>query len=498
MEWYVNDEGGVPANVNGSQGIVAGSGNTQINNWQPKQPLDLVALSQLSPYVVLTRLEGVPHDDLVDFFAKASPGDTAEVLRIFLEADEPKGVAILADINPRKSADLIASVAALAKPSSWLKLLPVATEEIARKAVELKWAYQGNRGHLERKGPWYVRRYGNGRVYWHASYGTHGVSEAIGACFTADEFYNLRRTTETFPAGDEEAAPPSPYGTNGISQSFVDGTKIYSSKFGTFALRGLNRDTYEDEGGSAGWLGFPTDSFAWEVESDGLQCFEGGVVCEHSRFQNKSFAVRRAVRGTLADLRRHLIESRPLRGCSFVDAYPVSKETPAAASAYGYPGSFQDFQCEWNLHLHMRSFIQRSDQPGVVEEITEYEPPPLRFSVYISKIYRPQIIPHKILEYYRAMGAEASWLGYPVTSGYPFDDPGIQYFEGGLIFWRDGAVPISIRRARKDVRSQDHSDLGYLVTEEEFIGDGSDRIQFFEHGTVILRDGKREIWPCPD
>ena len=41
--------------------------------------------------------------------------------------------------------------------------------------------------------------------------------------------------------------------------------------------------------------------------------------------------------------------------------------------------------------------------------------------------------------------------------------------------------------------------LDFPLTEEQLVGaDGADRIQFFEGGVVTYRDGKYEVWMRPD
>lgn len=465
-------------NASGTQGVQVGTGNFQYNAWTTKTPLDPASLSALNPHAVLKRLEGMPHDDFVDIFAKATPGDVAEVLKALLEADESKVVAVLADINPRKATELIAPAAASA---SWLEALPSAAEEIARKAVELKWVYQGNARHLERYYAGYARRYKNGRVYWHSNYGAHGVSETIDA-YLKTAYYRLG-----FPVSDEEAAPPSPYGTSGTRQSFATAI-VYSSKHGVYSVGNDFRKAYESEGGSAGWLGFPVyfpllDSRPGPVPLSPedffpsmLQRFEGGVIYSTpSGTREGAFAVRSNVVRALS---------------SVLDFYPVSKETPAGVSTYGTSGHVQHFLI---------------DRPQVTRRRRSTAAYRGEFAVYSSTEYGAVAILPEVWGCYRDMGAEASWLGFPVESGTigpPRRSSVVQAFEGGTIYWRRSRSAIAVPRAFNEVISEDLSRLrerlGFPVTEEWSIdASGINRIQFFENGVVTLRNGKREIWLRP-
>jgi hypothetical protein len=68
----------------------------------------------------------------------------------------------------------------------------------------------------------------------------------------------------------------------------------------------------------------------------------------------------------------------------------------------------------------------------------------------------------------------------------------------------DGNVQVNLfpgDRRPMELISQDDEikqRLGLPVSEDQPIGaDGSGRIQFFDNGTVTLRDGEREIWLRP-
>ena len=167
-------------NVSG-QGTQVGSGNTQCNTWGQRPPLDPVALAALAPHTAVARLQRESYDDLVDFFARAAPGDVSEILQVLLETDARLATAVLGDISPRKSQDLINTVQTRIQGMGYLHRLPDTALEIARKAAALRWV---DAGHLEFSGPSYFRKFNGGRVFWTAG---SGVCATVGAM---DAYYS--------------------------------------------------------------------------------------------------------------------------------------------------------------------------------------------------------------------------------------------------------------------------------------------------------------------
>lgn len=124
------------------------------------------------------------------------------------------------------------------------------------------------------------------------------------------------------------------------------------------------------------------------------------------------------------------------------------------------------------------------------------------------------IIDRAILNYYRNMGAEASWIGFPVkgssrlifTTGVgdasSHEAYRMQDFEGGAIYWRSNIGAIAVPKVLNELIARDAGGLGKRLglprAEEQSIGgSGTDRIQFFDNGVVTLRNGKHEIWLRP-
>jgi hypothetical protein len=299
----VADKGDAPAgiNVNGGQGVQIGSGSAQYNTWNAKSALDAASLSRLAPHTALTRLQAMPHDDLVDLFASASPGDVTEVLTAFLLADEAKAIAVLADISARQAAALIA----LLPVSRWLRELPHANEGIERKAMELRWAYQGKIGHLEAFYKGYARGYKLGRIFW-----THtrnsATAEVISVRTSVEQILSASHVIAgCMPASNESTAFRSKFGRSGRFQYFdhVGPDQSYASipdapgdlaVFSTdncmTVLNGYIWRCYHQMGGAASWLGFPNDHGGPAAPGYERQSFEGGVI--YSRDQSSAIAVR--------------------------------------------------------------------------------------------------------------------------------------------------------------------------------------------------------------
>jgi hypothetical protein len=202
--------GEVPANANVSgQGIQIGTGNNQYNAWMPKVPLDPAVLGALSPHTAVARLQQLPHDELVDFFARASPDDVVEILGVFSRDDLAKLVTTLADLNRRKATELIRAIG-----TSRIDRLPEAAQAIARKAASLRWT---DAGPLEHFDTGYARRYKNGRVFWSHEFGTRTT---VGVM---DEYCTAHDLTWGFPTDDQKTVRSSSSLTDAILQKFEFG-----------------------------------------------------------------------------------------------------------------------------------------------------------------------------------------------------------------------------------------------------------------------------------
>jgi uncharacterized protein with LGFP repeats len=435
--------------VSDGQGVLVGTGGTQVNNWGQRPPLDPSWLSALNPHAAVARLQQLTHDDLVDFFARATPDDAGEILGFFLQSDEPKVVAVLGDINRRKAMQLIGPITV---PGSYLAELPEASEAIARKAAQLRWT---DAGPMLRFSEGYGRKYKAGHVFHAVGIGTFATLGAIDEYCTANDFrFGL-------PTGNDITTPSSLLGPGNARQSFESGT-VYSSFRGTFFVQGVADERYTDEGGIDSWLGFPTgeaDVSSFATSQD----FKNGTIYSYMDDGPESFAVRPDVKQAVAGIR---------------EFRPVSVEVGVVSST-GTKGSVQHFQ------------VQRKS--GICST-----------AVYTSQTYGAVGVELGIWGYYSNLGEEKSWLGFPAKPGKGLSLPGcgVQYFEEGLIYWQPEKNPIAVSLAIISWIAKDNAirgRLGFPVSEEGPAGaDGSGRIQFFEKGVVTLRDGEREAWLRPD
>jgi hypothetical protein len=430
--------------VSDGQGVQLGSGNTQYNHWAPKPPLDPAALGALNPHTAVARLQQLPHDELVDFFARATLNDLSEIFPTFLESDKARVIETLADINERKAAKLIDTCCV----DAVLVALPEAAKAIARKAVRLRWT---DAGPMERFGEGYARRYKNGRIFWE---GRAGVHVTVGVM---DEYSTASGPRWGVPIGDEETALGSPFGTEGIQQEFQVGT-VYSSKHGVYRV--IEEQCYANEGGSYGWLGFPIGEIEENPRIGNFQNFEGGLIYSGFGDDKVVFTVRRHVADAIAS-------NWAIR--------PFSKETRTTSSS-GLTGGVQDFE-----GLDWETFKAVAYSPEGLDVV---------------------LVSGDILTYYSGLGGQKSWLGFPTSSMDLVSKRAfVQRFEAGAIYLIAGVGPISVSDAFAKLVPDGcapHEVLGFPTSQEQPIGaNDSGRIQFFENGVITLRDGNGEMWVRP-
>src|SRR3984957_4930235 len=405
------------------QGIQIGTGNNQYNAWMPKPPLDPTALSALNPHAAVARLQQVSHDELVDFFAGAAPDDVGEILEVFWLVDQSKIVAALGDISLRKARELIAKDFFEA-----IRDLPEAAQAIVSKAVELKWNAAGL---LEIAEVGYVRKYKEGRVFWSEEF---NVRTTIGVI---DNYWTANGLECDVAIGDQEAAPSSPFRTVGIRQRFEIST-VYSSEHGIFRV--FDTECYKDQDDSEGWLGFPIGEIQDNRPCGVLQNFEGGTIYSFFTDRHQSFAIPREIVAVLPVDRKW----RPISEEAVVRSLSDKGRTVVHFEGEGESGTY-------------------------------------RTAVYWDEVTKPVMVAPQVWEYYNRLGAEKSWLGFPLTIEYGQHlRVGRQDFEEGALYSPSGSDPISVRNAVIEFISRFGHSVGYPVSEEHPMGTGgSDSIQFF-------------------
>jgi hypothetical protein len=400
--------GEVPAvNVSDSQGIQVGTGNTQYNAWVPKQPLDPVALSGLNPHVAVARLQQLPHDELVDFFARAKPGDVSEILGALHEVDVGKFAVVLADISRRKATELMEHSSL---PQAY-KVLPEASEAIAREAARLRWTGAGAM-HVWDSLCRFAREYNDGHIFWSQESGFEITTGSI------DKW--LRKRYVMFATGYQEYSLTSRSGESGIRQVFQGGT-VYSSGLGTFLVR--DDSCYDSEGASGSWLGFPIEEEVRNGSLGQMQRFEAGTVYTRTHYEEypartESFAVE-------AEMASIMSSDRTFR--------PTSRAKTASSSS----GLFQTTQR-----------FEIEEEWGTSET-----------AVYWDGANKPIVVDPQIWDYYSKLGAETSWLGFPINPSKtsPWAGSVQQDFEQGAIYSLPAIGPHAVPNAVRDLIRKDYT-----------------------------------------
>ena len=451
----MEDDGVAPANINvsGSQGVQAGKGNVQ-NNWLLRPPPDVAAFAALSPHAAITRIRALSHDDAVDLFAKAPVRDLAEKVRALLLADEPRAIAILADLDPGKAARLISP---RVDDFPWLADLPAAAEAIAQRAVDLKWHRDAGPRGLEHAAQstkltdGYFRRFKQGHIYWRNAVGkTYAVPGPIAEYHLA----NGGTGELGFPVSEELSQEKGPRGKV-TQQTFEDGY-IVSSGYGTYWIPATLAAVHQV------WLGFPVS--AVETRNGvAVQRFEGGFVYSSDE---GTFTV-------CAEVADHVMHWPPIP--DEMDPRPISDDTDWRP--------ISDEECVNSSRTTGR--VQRFKHASGVEA-----------AVYSSSNTGVHDVTGPPLALYERLGGTDSNLGLPTSDSIGFEYGWSQEFEYGAIYGRIGCDPVAVPSETEQLVSS--GQLGWPVSEERALSGNADvSIQFFEYGVVTLRDGKREIWLRP-
>jgi hypothetical protein len=447
--------------VRDTAGVVVGDHAVQTNvhyhtaEPQERHHLNAATLLTVSPHVAVQDIRLMPHRGAVFLLGSASLKYLTPVLKLLLHIDEPRLVALLADVNSTRTPALISP---LAQDAPWLEQLPTAVEAIAQEALRLKW--EGNRApkYLERVrsstgAEGYVRRYPFQRyrdipIYWQPGHGTSHTAGLIGE----------RYDDEGGPAGllglpvEPLFVGRSPFSPNGSWQRFERGG-IYASARGVHTVTGTLVDTYRATDGQRGYLGFPVAGRR-KIAMGWVQKFEGGNIYEPD--DGEAIAVRSAMIDELL---------------SEWEFAPVSPESDAPASPQGTAGRMQRFQAD------------DGDTAAVYEST-----------------HGAYAVPPEMYPFHDGLGGTASRLGFPTAPAELRleDDVYYQTFEGGDIYMLPEQQPIAVCTEIFDLLAWTPgvlTRLGLPRSEEEPAGsDGADRIHYFEHGIVTRRNGEAAAW----
>ena len=440
-------------NVSDSQGVQAGSGNTQHNYYGPPAAS---LLRNVSPHTAIRTLRGMPHSHAVSTLASAALDDITEILRVMIKADSALTAALLADVNQTRISELIEVIP---EAPSWLDCLRRAAVDIGDLAAALLWDRDRHVGDMQILisdtdcSESFFRKYGDSLLCWRGN-ATIIVDGEIA------EIYE----TEGGPRGalgppETGALSRSLAGTVGTVQFFQRGY-ICASNHGAHAVPQPMLDAYKADliGTSepaGGWIGFPIAS-ADVDEEVASQRFEHGMIfsSRHGAFP---------VRDTVVKV---TFDEWPL-------TFPTSDENDATPSPRGTMGTLQ----------HFRDL--ESDDPVVV---------------YSSDKYGVQFLEGKVMLAHDRLGGTGGWLGFPTLRGGGSYPRGWWDFEGGAIYTMESGACFAVpRKTLNHIKmTWAEEELGWPVSEEYQLDDDSDRVQFFENGAFAMRNHRYEIFVRKD
>jgi TIR domain/LGFP repeat len=467
----------------------------------------------LNPSEGARRLALMTLDDAALVLADAPVSASAEALEVLLSDDERQQLAIslLVHIRKSKAQELIAAI-----PSGrpWLEQLPDAADAIEHCKPGPGQNLGTSVGPLTRATPsalgtqGYYQSFRNGQIHWTAVSGAQVTIGAIGAYHIA---WGGSGGRLGFPLTPEISAAASQYGTPGLYQRFeglqyyeedvcrltdrCGATVYWSEQYGAHGTWGSIGAYYElREKGTQGRLGFP---IADEAEVGPSLPEAGGTVGWYQRFEGGAiyYSAKTGVISVYEPIAEYL-ESRG--GVHSSVGFPVSPWMDASDSPYKTPGHCQRFE---GVEAYPEDVLQRWPDQEV----------PVGATIYTSDAYGTYSVGWGNGIYYERRDGSNSWLGFPksdeVDARASESEPWatIQDFEGGTIFYKEEYGSVGVTRAtmeclagREGLRQQ----MGFPIKEERSLSprnaDDDERVQFFEHGVVTIRNGVIEAWIRPD
>ncbi|MET7419889.1 hypothetical protein [Dactylosporangium sp. NPDC005555] len=465
--------------------------------------LDAPALEALSASHAAELVAELPHNEAVQALAAMQVAAAAEVTWALLRRHEALAVSLLGRMNRSRSQPV---VDALAAKFDWLSGLPTAAAEIERVEIEQGSGLGAKVGGLARAGTsaqgttGFFRRYAHGQILWSPPGGPQIVPQAfveyLAGTDGIDELVG-------FPLSPVTPSPPSPgFGTVGAFQhyeaintynptvckrlGYVCGATVYRSVHGEFVTWDEIGEHYEHQGGAGSWLGFPVSDEAPAGPSRAAADRPGaGTYGTCQRFEGGT--VYSLTKAGLVEVRRDIADYHDrLGGAQGVLGFPVGGRKVAAISPFGTAGEFQRFE-------------GGSDYPAdIVSQWTAVEGIG-GCTVYVSEPHGVHAVGAAIGALYERMDGTGSWLGFPTSgeidgrTGPDEDWRCYATFEGGAIYWTAPRGAVAVPRGVVDLLTGDTQlaqRLGFPIADEE-------RVVFFEHGVVTIRDGVAEAWVRP-
>jgi hypothetical protein len=431
--------------------------------------------------------------DATVLLGHASPEDVASALSILLGKtgrEEDLALTLLDFVDERRMQDLIdllkSEFPLLESFPEAMRAISVAGTGTPRVGKATGWiarAWEPKRG---TRG--FCGEYENGRVYWSRS------GEAYACYGEINEYYDNHRGSGGalgFPLSAEDSAEPwalpvggeasrtegryqrfegpSDYGDEACARSnggLKYGATVYwCDDFGSHAALGRIGEFYELNDGTGGWLGFPVEDEVQVKSKAGTkavrQRFQGGVIYY------------RSIVGTIA-------VPYPIAACHNWDRRDDDTRLPEGPREEVDAGSSSG----------TRGYRQRFER-----SVTVYE-----------SVHGVHIVGWGIRSGYDKLGGPSGWLGFPKSeeaqTQLSAEGPvaTVQEFEGGAIYYRDTFGPISIPRSVRESIAEHGlwERIGFPVEKQYSLGSGpDDRIYFFEHGLVTVRNGVAELWLPP-
>ncbi|MGY1743501.1 MULTISPECIES: N-acetylmuramoyl-L-alanine amidase [unclassified Blastococcus] len=275
------------------------------------------------------------------------------------------------------------------------------------------------------------QEYRNGRIYSSAAGGVRVVVGAILQAYLA----------AGGPAGMGPPVSDDTQTAGGAYVRFQDGHVYWSPATGARVVRGSILQSYLQQGGPTGYLGFPTTGDAATNDSRGAFVrFQGGEIYWSPGTGTQT--VRGAILATWL-------------------------QTGGAIGWLGFPTSSD------------------AATPGANGFYTRFE----RGDVYWSAATGPRIVRGSILEAWRAAGGAAGWMGFPTTSDAATNDNRGAFvrFQGGEIYWSPTTGTRIVRGSILTTWLQTGGAIGWLgfpTTSDTPTADGRGAYVRFERGDV--------------
>jgi uncharacterized protein with LGFP repeats len=332
-------------------------------------------------------------------------------------------------------------------------------------------------------GKGFVTDFEGGSIYWSAGTEAKTVRGAILATYRASGGPGALG----YPTGNDSPAGDG----RGVKTTFQYADIFWSATTGAHVVRGGIHTLWMQQGGPAGYLGYPTTSDAPAPGGGGYVVdFEGGTI-----YWSPSTGMK-IVRGAILATYR-AAGGPPALG------YPTGNDSPAG-DGRGFKTTFQYADIFWSSATGaqvVRGAIHRSWMetggvtgslgypttsdalvPGGGGFVVDFE----RGAVYWSPSAGTRIVRGAILQAYRAAGGPAA-LGFPTTSDAraPGGNGYVVHFQNGSVYW-SGATGARVVRAAVDAvyraAGGPQSSYGYPVS-DTYVAGGAQRVDF-QNGSI--------------